>query len=89
MNIDSFQVLWTAFRKANENLKMSFLPGNITFFNFVFELRILKHYYHYEHGDTNNQKCLNTWYGSHRLLKAYHMPHTICHISNVTILAWT
>ena len=59
-----FQVNEHQVRKLNVSfqLKMSFLTGNITFFNFVFQLQTLKYYYHYEHGNTNNQKCLSTWY---------------------------
>merc|ERR1711911_331013 len=47
-------------------LEMNFLPQNITFLNFIFELENKSHHYYYDHGSRyylnntlyNNQKCL-------------------------------
>ena len=54
-------------KKTQFLLEMNFLPQNITFLNFIFELENISHHYYYDHGSNinntlyNNQECLEKW----------------------------
>ena len=54
-------------------MKMSFLPTNITFLNFIFELQTISHHYHYDHGSilNNTSKMYNTFYNNQNCLEKW------------------